>query len=271
MNKTARGLTGFGIGAGTLTLYRRAKAVAKQNSPFRRMWEEHLLATCSQLDALASRGEDLPLIYVALGDSAAQGLGANRFEEGYVPRVAAGLKAATGREVALLNISLSGGTAASVLGTQLPQLAGMEIGGKPVAPDLVTLDIGGNDVGVAGLGVGEFATRIDAILDQISAPTFVANIPTFRPLPTAERCAQMSAQIDRSAREHGAGLIELQQLSNTFGLWTYMNEYHAGDMFHPNTPWYHRWSQLFMNEICDRFGLDRVDMDKVPTYSPWRG
>ncbi|PWF26423.1 SGNH/GDSL hydrolase family protein [Ancrocorticia populi] len=268
MNRAARGLTGLGIGAGTLTIYRRAKAVAKQNTPFRRRWEENLLATMARLEKTAQSGGELPLIYVALGDSAAQGLGAARFEDGYVPRIAAGLKAATGRDVALLNISLSGGTAASVLGTQIPQLEGLTIGGKPLVPDVVTLDIGGNDVGVAGLTVPEFGRRMDAILGRISAPTFVADIPTFKPLKTEPRAAEMSAEIARASRESGAGLIELQKLSNTFTTWVYMNEYHAGDMFHPNTPWYHRWSQLFMDQISDRLEFTRVDMSAVPT---WKG
>ncbi|MGO1592254.1 MAG: SGNH/GDSL hydrolase family protein [Ancrocorticia sp.] len=264
MNRTARGITGLGIGAGTLTIYRRAKAVAKQNTPFRRRWEEHLLTTVEDLN----RRAELPLIYVALGDSAAQGLGATRFEDGYVPRVASGLQAATGREVALLNLSLSGGTAASVLGTQIPQLEGLRIGGEPITPDVVTLDIGGNDVGVESLGVGEFGRRMDAIMGHLHGPTFVANIPTFRPLKTELRASQLSAQINRAAADAGAGLIDLEGLSNTLSMWTYMNEYHAGDMFHPNTPWYHRWSQMFMDEICGQFELARIDMNTVPV---WRG
>ena len=65
-------MTGVGLGAGAVALYRGAKGVAKQNVPFRRQWEEHLLATVEALNDVADRGEELPLIYVALGDSAAQ-------------------------------------------------------------------------------------------------------------------------------------------------------------------------------------------------------
>ena len=104
-------MTGVGLGAGAVALYRGAKGVAKQNVPFRRQWEEHLLATVEALNDVADRGEELPLIYVALGDSAAQGLGSSNFEEGYVPRIASALQQTSGRDVALLNISLSGGTA----------------------------------------------------------------------------------------------------------------------------------------------------------------
>ena len=85
-------MTGVGLGAGAVALYRGAKGVAKQNVPFRRQWEEHLLATVEALNDVADRGEELPLIYVALGDSAAQGLGSSNFEEGYVPRIASALQ-----------------------------------------------------------------------------------------------------------------------------------------------------------------------------------
>jgi hypothetical protein len=50
-----------------------------------------------------------------------------------------------------------------------------------------------------------------------------------------------------------------------------MTKYHAGDMFHPNTPWYHRWSQMFMDAISERLDLPRVDMDTVADWQPWRG
>lgn len=268
MDTRVRRLAGVGLGAGAVTLYRNAKAVAKQNSPFRRRWEEHLLGTINRLQVMAERGEELPLVYVALGDSAAQGLGAAAFEQGYVPRIAAALEASTGRHVALLNLSLSGGTAASVLATQLPQLRGIRLAGEPLVPDVVTMDIGGNDVGVPQLSVDEFGHRIDRIVDQLPQPAFLANIPTFKPLRAEKRAAAMSIQIERAARTHGARLIRLEELSNTFGLWEYMAQYHAGDMFHPNSAWYERWAQLFMDEITQALGLTRVNVLDVPAWRP---
>ncbi len=268
MDTRVRRLAGVGLGAGAVTLYRNAKAVAKQNSPFRRRWEEHLLATLDRLQEVAERGEELPLVYVALGDSAAQGLGAVTFEQGYVPRIAAALEMTTGREVALLNLSLSGGTSASVLATQLPQLRGINLAGRPLVPDIVTLDIGGNDVGVAELSVEEFGDRMERIVSQLPRPAFLANIPTFKPLRTEKRASAMSLQIERAARKHGAGLIRLEELSNTFGLWEYMSRYHAGDMFHPNSAWYERWAQLFMDEITQELDLPSISMLDVPAWRP---
>ncbi|RTE50894.1 GDSL-type esterase/lipase family protein [Actinobaculum sp. 352] len=271
MNTTVRNLTGVGVSVAAAGIYRNAKAVAKQNPVFRRYWENHLITTLRLLDAAARADKELPLIYVALGDSAAQGLGADRLEDGYVPRIAAGLQRATGRPVALLNISLSGGTAASVLGTQLPQLAGLTIGSAALRPDIVTLDIGGNDVGVAGLTPEDFGNAMDQIARALPQPSFIADIPTFKPLRTQERASQLSAELTRAAKAHGCSVIELEALSNSFSVWEYMTKYHAADMFHPNTPWYQRWSQMFMDAISERLDLPRVDMDTVADWKPWRG
>ena len=271
MNIKVGRMTGVGLGAGAVALYRGAKGVAKQNVPFRRQWEEHLLATVEALNDVADRGEELPLIYVALGDSAAQGLGSSNFEEGYVPRIASALQQTRGRDVALLNFSLSGGTAASVLGTQLPQLGGLLVGGQPMIPDVLTLNIGGNDVSVAELSVEEFGVRMDRIVAQLPQPAVLANIPTFKPLRAEKRAASLSIQIERAAKKYGAGIVHLEELSNTFGLWKYMTQYHAPDMFHPNSPWYERWAQLFMDEISEQLGVPKVDIADVPVWEPWRG
>lgn len=269
MKIRARHLVGLSVLGGAFAAYRGAKQSTKQNRPFRQAWEKHLLTTIAELEAVAEAGGDLPLIYVALGDSAAQGLGATRREDGYVPRIAAGLEAVTGRKVALLNLSLSGATAASVLGTQLPQLEGLRLAGKPLVPDVVTLDIGGNDVGVSQLSEEEFGEQVRAIIDRLPRPAYVADIPTFRPLKSEKRASAMSALIEKAARAAGVGVIHLEALSNTLTTFEYMVHYHAGDMFHPNSPWYHRWSQLFIDAMSSDLGVPSVDMEEVAPWEPW--
>lgn len=87
------------------------------------------------------RGEAGALLYVARGDSAAQGIGASRPERGYVGLVAQRLRDTTGRPVQVVNLSRSGARIADVLERQLPELAAL---GR--TPDLLTVAIGGNDV-----------------------------------------------------------------------------------------------------------------------------
>lgn len=244
------------------------KQTARQNTPFRRAWEHHLLTQLERLEQKATSGAELPFIYVALGDSAAQGLGAARIEEGYVPLVASGVAQASGREVALLNLSLSGATAASVLATQLPQLAGMRIAGRPLKPDLVTLDIGGNDVGVANLELSRFRDVFTEITSWLTTPTVVLDLPTYRPLrkDVVERAALISATIRVIAGSAGLRVAEIEAVSRSLSVPKYMFNYHAPDFFHPNSPWYRVWAEVVLSQVCKEFNWPDVAVDDLPDF-----
>src|SRR5258707_11242704 len=77
-------------------------------------------------------------LWVVLGDSAAQGLGAPSPEGGYVGQVLAELRLGTGLRWRVYNLSTSGALIPGVLPDQLPPL--------PASPDLVTCGIGANDI-----------------------------------------------------------------------------------------------------------------------------
>jgi hypothetical protein len=77
-------------------------------------------------------------LWVAPGDSTAQGLGAASPGGGYVGQVLAELRLRTGEPWRVLNLSVSGALMRDVLARQLPQL--------PAAPALVTCGAGANDV-----------------------------------------------------------------------------------------------------------------------------
>lgn len=281
---------------GAAAVYRKMRAPVRQNSPFRRAWELNLLRSLRELEELAAGADSpspdvngdptlrdaapaggasvasgeakpRPFVYAALGDSAAQGLGAASVAEGYVPRIAAGLEAALGRRVILLNVSLSGGTAESVLTSQLPQLAGLRAGAAHVVPDLVTLDVGGNDVSLSRLSVEDFAGLMDRVCRELPGPAVVANIPTFKPLASAERAARLSAAIDAAAKKHGCGLVDLLDVSEAMSTREYIVTHHAADMFHPSSAWYSRWAELFMEQIARIFGFAPPDMAEVPAWS----
>ena len=251
-----------------MAVLRKTGAVRRQNSHFRRYWERHLVATLANLDARARAGEPLPLIYVAFGDSAAQGLGAATITEGYVPRIAQALARGSGREVALLNLSLSGGTVHSVLGTQIPQLAGLRIGGEPIRPDVVTVDVGSNDVGQAWVSTESFTESYRFMVEALPAESFVLNVPSFGLLEAEERAAAFSSIIDAQAAEAGHHVVDIRRISRSMPIRTYMFSYHAPDMFHPNSPWYEVWAQEFTNVICDARGWPRID---VATLEEWSG
>ena len=77
-------------------------------------------------------------LWVALGDSTAQGLGAAAPLCGYVGQALSQLRQASGQPWRVLNLSVSGSLIRDVLTSQLP--------GIGVTPDLVTCGIGFNDI-----------------------------------------------------------------------------------------------------------------------------
>ncbi|MHB8274889.1 MAG: hypothetical protein ACYDC9_09005 [Dermatophilaceae bacterium] len=64
-------------------------------------------------------------MYVTLGGSAAQGVGASSPRRGYVSLVAEQLSRSTGRPVRVINLSRSGARVRDVVDEQQPRLAGM--------------------------------------------------------------------------------------------------------------------------------------------------
>jgi acyl-CoA thioesterase I len=106
-------------------------AVAAARSRFTEHWRRHNAA------ALAARGP----LWVALGDSAAQGLGADHPGGGYVGQMLADLRRRTRRPWRVVNLSRSGATAAEVIEEQLPRLRRL-----PQQPELVTIGTGTNDL-----------------------------------------------------------------------------------------------------------------------------
>ncbi len=88
--------------------------------------------------AKREREEEPGPLWVALGDSTAQGLGAPGPYGGYVGQALQQLRRKTGQHWRVLNLSVSGALVRDVLADQIPQL--------PKAPDLVTCGIGVNDI-----------------------------------------------------------------------------------------------------------------------------
>jgi lysophospholipase L1-like esterase len=118
------------------------------------------------------RGETGGLLYVALGDSAAQAVGASDAQHGYVSLLADRLRTSTGQPVEIVNLSKSSARIKDVLDTQLPALAAL---GR--TPDVVTVAIGGNDV--RAYDRATFGREADRLADALPAGAYVADAPYF--------------------------------------------------------------------------------------------
>jgi acyl-CoA thioesterase-1 len=78
-------------------------------------------------------------LWIVLGDSTAQGLGAPGPKGGYVGQALTQLRRTTGQHWRVINLSVSGALTRDVLAEQIPLLAGER-------PDLVTCGAGANDI-----------------------------------------------------------------------------------------------------------------------------
>lgn len=172
------------------------------------------------------QGEPGGLLYVALGDSAAQAVGASNPGRGYVSLLADRLRDTTGQPVEVINLSKSGARIRDVLDTQLPALDALDR-----APDVVTVAIGGNDVrAYARATFAAEAARLAAALPQ---GAYVADTPYFMHGHWEQDAAQAAAVLREQAAENGLRPVALHDALRAQG-WQAMLTQFAADWFHPN-------------------------------------
>ena len=206
------------------------------------------------------RGEPGGLLYVALGDSTAQGVGASRPERGYVGLLAERLRTTTGRPVQVVNLSRSGARIADVLSEQLPRL-------RELRPSLVTVAIGGNDV--RAYDATTFAAQVESLTAALPAGTVVADAPYFMHGHWERHAQQAADTLTRSAHARGLDVVPLHEALRREG-WSAMFDQFAADWFHPNDRGYRVWERVFWDTIRTSPAGARLHLsDPVqPTPSP---
>jgi acyl-CoA thioesterase I len=188
------------------------------------------------------RGETGGLLYVALGDSAAQGIGASSPDRGYVGLLAERLRDSTGGPVEVVNLSASGARIGDVLERQLPALAAL---GRE--PDVLTVGIGGNDV--RAYDRAEFDAEVDRLMAALPAGAYVADAPYFMH-GRWQRDAQHAADLlAAAARERGLRPVALHDAQRAQG-WQAMLTHFSADWFHPNDRGHRVWADAFWAEIA---------------------
>jgi acyl-CoA thioesterase I len=176
------------------------------------------------------------LLYVALGDSTAQGVGAADPASGYVGRLAADLERESGRSVRVVNLSVTGARAADLVREQLPVLE--ELRAARPTPSLVTVTIGANDTGRTD--PDRFRVDMSAIVAALPPGALVAEVPYFRGTRGAD-AATFSMVISELVAARG-DLVLVPLLKETAGLRP--REY-AHDLFHPSVVGYDRYYRAF--------------------------
>ncbi len=176
--------------------------VEDQIPPYAAAWHEH---------NVAALGSDDPL-WVALGDSLSQGIGASSIEQGWVLQTRRAL-AARGHPFRVVNLSISGARVSDVLDRELPALAGLA-----TTPDLVTVLIGSNDIVQRELRAA-LPAHFQTLLDALPAGTFVGVVSHAHGVQ-----AQVSDEVDWAALSGAVVAVPLR----------FAPHERASDHFHPN-------------------------------------
>jgi acyl-CoA thioesterase-1 len=188
-----------------------------------------------------------PLVYVALGDSTVEGVGATSPGANYVGRLHERLRAVY-PHARTTNLGVAGATSADVVAAQLDRAIAL-------APDLVTVSIGPNDI-TGRVSVREYERHIDTIFTRLRKETIavvVVNLlpdlavtPRFRGDAAREAVGRLSIEfndaLSRRAHEHGVEVVDLYNPSRVEVM--ARPELVASDGYHPSDLGYARWAEL---------------------------
>ena len=176
-------------------------------------------------------------LWVVLGDSTAQGLGAASPDGGYVGQALAELRLRTALPWRVLNLSVSGSLTRDVLHSQLPRL--------PAGPALVTCGIGINDILYTAPGklFGDLRALIGAVPDR----TVLLDLP----LPggcwgfLGRASVPYVTRINRTIRDAAVarGLPVAAVSAHFRPPWTGK---FASDCFHPSQAGYRDWTRALL-------------------------
>ncbi|GAA2732510.1 hypothetical protein GCM10009867_08520 [Pedococcus aerophilus] len=197
------------------------RSVRRQIDPYAQDWAEANRA------ALAADGP----LWVALGDSMTQGIGASSFDRGWVGQLADHLRE-RGRPHRVVNLAVTGARIDDALERQVPALEALVAAGQ--VPDLITVVLGSNDVVTPRYRAG-MTDRFATLLDRLPDGAVVLNLPN--PHKEARR-------LDALLRERQAqGRLVLADIRR-HGPRSWRGRL-APDRFHPNDEGYAAMARVF--------------------------
>jgi hypothetical protein len=190
-------------------LFKGVREVESTRQPYAEWWET------ANREALGAEGP----LWLVLGDSASQSIGASTPESGYVLRVRDRLDASTGERWRVVNLSITGAKMIDVVDRQLPAIAALGID-----PDLVTSFIGANDL-LYPWGIDDArrdAGRLAAALPKGTLQSRMVGGPPSRPKASA-----INGVLQSAADAGALSLFHPWDWPTTRGVW-------AADRFHPS-------------------------------------
>lgn len=199
------------------------RKVQAQTAPYAAAWEEVNAA------ALRMAGP----LWVALGDSMSQGIGASRFDLGWVGQLRVLLDQA-GRSYRVVNLSFYGARVEDVLARQLPAVRALD-----AAPALVTVLIGSNDM-VSRMRRRNLLSSYDTLLRQLPPGAVVAS-----PFGNFGLGRELNVLIAAEAARRGLRVVNNRDGASA----TSWRGKLAEDHFHPNDAGYAALAEDFFETI----------------------
>lgn len=191
-------------------------------------------------DQNSREAQENEILYIALGDSTAQGIGASSAAKGYVGLIAKELAHRSGKSVRVVNVSRYGAKVKDALANQLPMLEKLPVTDKTI----ITIEIGANDI--SSFDPAKFEKEIDELMGKLPKQTVISDIPYFgggvkRNLePTVISANEI---MHRLAKKHGFNLAKLHENTKKDDQ---LRDY-AVDRFHPSGYNYRTaWAPAFL-------------------------
>ncbi len=182
---------------------------------------------------------DNALVYVALGDSAAQSIGATSPDKGYVGLIAAELEQKYRCPVHVINISKSGTRVIDVLREQIPQL-------KNHKPDIITIEAGANDMST--FNEATFRSEMNELMAALPPQTVISDIPYYgggRKRNLEVNAVAASRIISELAVQYGLKVAPLHEITKARDNLLTM----SFDILHPSNRGYRNWYLAFAKPL----------------------
>ena len=216
-------------------------AMRSDRVTFATYWAAHNDRILRARAAAESSGEPVDPLWVVLGDSTAQGLGAPGPRGGYVGQTLQQLRRQTGQHWRVVNLSVSGSLMRDVIADQLPRLGEHK-------PDLVTCGAGTNDILFSAPAT--LFSDLRALLDAVPDKTVLLDLP--KPSGFWGIVGHMSVpyvtRINRVINEiAGKRSLPVARVSAHFTApWAGKL---AVDSFHPSQDGYRDWSRALVEAL----------------------
>ena len=208
---------------------------------FATYWDAHNVRVLGNRERDLQSGDAPDPLWVVLGDSTAQGLGAPGPHGGYVGQTLDQLRRTTGSHWRVLNLSVSGALIRDVLADQIPQLDGLH-------PDLVTCGAGANDILYSS--PGKLFSDLRTLLAAVPEDTVMLDLPLLSgfwgivgrmSVPYITRINRVIGEVatERSLRVAEVSRHFVPPWAGKFSV----------DNFHPSQDGYRDWSRALVEAL----------------------